>query len=720
MKRLLIVSNRLPVTVESDGDKLAFQPSVGGLASGLGSYLDSTAQRPETLWIGWPGLAIPREQEVQVTDTLAREHGAVPVFINAETMSSFYEGFCNDTLWPLFHYFPSYAVFKERSWNDYRRVNKIFCDAVVREVKPGDVVWVHDYQLLLLPRMLKEKLPDTPVGFFLHIPFPSFEVFRILPARWRDVILDGMLGADLIGFHTHEYAHYFLRCVLRILGHDHTLGRILVRDHVAAVDAFPMGIDYQRYHEAAAAPGNVRKRDALRANLGDRKMVISVDRLDYSKGILNRLRGYEHFLRTCPQWRKRVMMALVLVPSREGVEQYRSMKRQIDETVGRINGRYGSLDWTPISYQYTSLDFDDLVAFYAAGDVALVTPLRDGMNLVAKEYVAACVDQRGVLILSEMAGAARELGEAITINPITREEISQALETALEMPDEEQAHRLRDMQERLQKQDVRRWAKEFLERLEHVTEQQKLFTSGLMSAADRVELVTNYHRASRRLLLLDYDGTLVPFRRRPEAARPSPELLDTLRRIANRKGTELALVSGRPRDFLSSWFDDPAIHIVAEHGAWVRRAGGKWKLTRQLRADWKQQVLPMLRRATDRLPGSFVEEKDYSLVWHYRQADPETALTRAQELADGLVQFTANMDLLVVPGHRTVEVRDAAISKAHAAMEFLGGQDFVMGVGDDTTDEDMFRALPANAYSIRVGLVATHARFNVPGYEDVL
>jgi trehalose 6-phosphate synthase/phosphatase len=720
-RRLLIVSNRLPVTVSLHEGKVSYHPSSGGLASGIASYLDAVAQRgDQAIWIGWPGADVPPEHEEEVKEVLARDHGAVPVFIGARTMSSFYEGFCNDTLWPLFHYFPSIAVFKDRYWDDYRLVNQMFCDAVARIARPGDVIWVHDYHLLLLPRMLKEQLPDNSVGFFLHIPFPSYEIFRMLPARWRDVILEGMLGADLIGFHVNEYANYFLRCVLRILGYDHTLGRVFVRDHLAEVDAFPMGIDYEKFREAAMSPEVVRRKDALRATVGDRKMIVSVDRLDYTKGVVNRLRGYEHFLRTCPEWRKRVVLALVIVPSRESVDQYQSMKRQIDEAIGRINGRYGSLDWTPISYQYTSLDYNDLVAFYEAGDVALVTPLRDGMNLVAKEYVASCTNARGVLILSEMAGASRELGEAIIINPTTREEIAQALQAALEMPQPEQARRLRIMQERLRKYDVRRWAREFLDRLERVREAQKEFTSGIMTHEDRRALIGRYRSAQRRLLLIDYDGTLVPFARRPEAAEPSPGLLDVIARIANHGGTELVLVSGRPRDIMESWFTEPALNIVAEHGAWIKRAGREWQLTRPLRTDWKAHVLPILRDAADRLPGAFVEEKDYSVVWHYRQAEPELAIVRAKELTDTLTQFTANMDLVVMPGHRNVEVRDVGISKAQAALEFVHDQDFVLAIGDDATDEDMFRALPKTADSVRVGVVATHARFNVPGYEDVI
>jgi trehalose 6-phosphate synthase/phosphatase len=355
--------------------------------------------------------------------------------------------------------------------------------------------------------------------------------------------------------------------------------------------------------------------------------------------------------------------------------------------------------------------------------VLLVTPVRDGMNLVAKEYVATRITPRGVLILSEMAGASRELGEAITVNPTTREEIAQALESALEMPADEQAKRIRAMQERLRKYDVRRWAEDFIERLASVREEQRAFTSGIMRAEHRNDLVERYRTAGRRLLLLDYDGTLVPFAPRPEAARPSLELIRTLEQLSVQDRTDLVLVSGRPREVLDAWFTVPTISLVAEHGAWMKRAvGGQWRMMRPLRNEWKQQVLPIMRAAADRLPGSFVEEKEYTLVWHYRQADPELGSLRAKELADSLVQLTANMDLVVAAGHRVVEVRDSAMSKAHAALEFLalGSYDLVLAIGDDATDEDMFRVLPKSAFTIRVGITGTHARFNLAGHEDVI
>ena len=724
MKRLLIVSNRLPVTAALDGDTISFRESAGGLVTGLGTYLDSLGPtQREWLWVGWPGADIPVAREESVRERLLREHHAVPVFVDGDTMSDFYEGFCNNTLWPLFHYFQAYAVFEDRYWANYRKVNHAFCRAVLRVARPGDVIWVQDYHLMLLPHLLRERLPDVSIGFFLHVPFPSYEVFRILPARWRGQLLDGVLGADLVGFHTNEYAQHFLRCVLRLLGHEHTLGRIHVRDRVIEVDAFPMGIDYDRFHRAARAPETVERRDALRASVGGRKIIVSVDRLDYTKGILNRLEGYEHFLASCPWWHKKVVLALVVVPSREGVERYQRMKRRIDEAIGKINGRYGSLDWVPVSYQFTSLSFPELVAFYAAGDVALVTPLRDGMNLVAKEYVASRVDDRGVLILSELAGASRELGEAVTISPTTREEVAQALETALEMPVDEQAMRIRVMQERLRKFDVRRWADDFLDRIAGVREEQRRYSSGIMSGESRTALIEHYRTARKRLLLLDYDGTLVPFAPSPEAAQPSPGVIGTLSRISRRGRADLVLVSGRPRDVLDRWFAIPEINLVAEHGAWLKRSDAQdWRMMRPVRGEWKQSILPVMRAAADRLPGAFVEEKEYSLVWHYRRCDPEPGSMRAKELADGLVQLTANMDLVVVPGHRIVEVREAGISKAHAALEFLNADDydFVFAVGDDATDEDMFRVMPEAAYSVRVGIAGTHARFNVAGYEDVL
>jgi trehalose 6-phosphate synthase/phosphatase len=720
--RLVIVANRLPVTAVDVGGTLQLRRSAGGLVSGLDAYLDSLKRGSrEFTWIGWPGIDPADDLKPALAARLIEEHGAQPVFVPESEMDKFYGGFCNKTVWPLFHYFPTYASFEDEYWEHYRAVNELYCEAVLRTVRPDDVVWIHDYHLMLLPRLLRARRPELEIGFFLHIPFPSFEIFRLLPPRWRSGILDGMLGADLIGFHTHDYTQYFLHCVLRILGHEHALGRLVVDDRLVLADTFPMGIDYARYHDAAAEPDVLRESESLRRTFAGRKVVVSVDRLDYSKGILDRLRGYGKFLEACPEWHKRVVLVLVLVPSRIGVDQYRQMKKRIDEYVGMLNGQYGATDWTPIVYQYRSLSFPELIALYTTGDVALVTPLRDGMNLVAKEYVATRGDTGGVLILSEMAGASRELGEALIISPTVSDEIAAALKTALEMPIDEQVKRNRATQERLQRYNVVRWADDFLDKLGGTRHEQSRFRARVMGPRSEERMIESYRAARRRLLLLDYDGTLVPFAKQPEGAIPGSDLLGALARIGDDPRNDLVVVSGRPRRVLEEWFGRLPVSLIAEHGAWIRaRADDAWRLIKPLRADWKEHLLPVLKLAADRLPGAFVEEKEYSLVWHYRRADRELASIREKELTDSLVQMTANMDLIVVQGHRIVEVRNAGVSKGSAALEVLSdAHDFVLAIGDDSTDEDMFRALPESAYSIRVGLVGSHARFNLPGSADV-
>lgn len=366
------------------------------------------------------------QRREQLKSALISEFKAYPVFLSEMAMEKFYHGFCNKTIWPLFHYFPSYAVYDVDYWTNYKQVNEEFCKEILKILKPGDVVWVHDYHLMLLPKMLRDKAPDTAIGFFLHIPFPSYEVFRLLPSRWRKAILEGMLGADLIGFHTHDYTQYFARCVTRITGYEHNMNRINMGDHIAKADTFPMGIDFDKFHNAADSPEVVDKIDEIRSILPGCKIVLSIDRLDYTKGIVNRLRGYEAFLERSQDWHGKVTLIAVVVPSRVKVEHYQQMKKQIDELVGKINGRFGSVNWTPILYSYRYIPFEELIALYKTSDIALVTPLRDGMNLIAKEYIAAKTDGRGVLILSEMAGASKAMGEDVIINPSNIEEIADA------------------------------------------------------------------------------------------------------------------------------------------------------------------------------------------------------------------------------------------------------------------------------------------------------
>jgi trehalose 6-phosphate synthase/phosphatase len=725
MQRILIVSNRLPVTTEVKEGKLEFQVSAGGLVSGLSAYLDSLKGSSFTssdyVWVGWPGSVVPEKMKGELKSRALAEFNAYPVMLSERAMDKFYQGFCNKTIWPLFHYFPTYTVYDDDYWAQYQRVNQIFCDTVMEIVKPDDLIWVQDYHLMLLPRLLRERMPQVPIGFFLHIPFPDYEIFRLLPGAWRRMILEGLLGADLVGFHTHDYTQYFLRCVLRILGYEHNMGKIMLGDHLVKAETLPMGIDFRKFQQTTNSPEVQKEKEEFKT-FAPSKVISSIDRLDYTKGIINRLRGYEAFLDKNPQWHGKVVLALVVVPSRIGVEHYQQMKRQIDELVGKINGRFGSISWTPILYQYKFLSFYPLVALYGISQVALVTPLRDGMNLIAKEYVASRADRTGVLILSEMAGASKELGEGIIINPSNVEEIADALKQALEMTEEEQIRRNRIMQTRLKRYDVVRWASDFIQDLLSLKDDQHRMEARLLSPAAQTRLVEEYTHARRKLLLLDYDGTLVPFAGLPHLAKPTEELLQLLGSLSQDANTETVLVSGRDKETLQRWFGSLGLSLIAEHGAWIKEKNVEWKMIKPLTSDWKSQILPILEMYADRLPGSFVEEKEFALVWHYRRSDPESASLKAKELVDDLVNFTANIDVQVLQGSKVVEVRCAGVNKGIAALHFLSREtfDFILAIGDDWTDEDLFKALPQTAYSIRVGLTQSYARFNLYSYVEVM
>ena len=716
MQRLVIVSNRLPVSVEKRKRGLRFEPSIGGLATGLKSFYKSY----NSTWIGWPGINLEKilDEKQEIAATLLSE-SCYPVFLSQHDIEDYYHGFCNKTLWPLFHYYPSYTVYSKDLWEAYERVNRVFADAVAEVAKPGDIIWIHDYQLMLLPKLVRERFPGATVGFFLHIPFPSFEVFRLLP--WRRQLLNGLLGADLVGFHTYDYAQHFLNSVHRLLGYEDTMSQITSTDRIIRADVFPMGIDYEEYASYARDWRVQREIGKLRERLGDYKIVLSIDRMDYTKGIPQRLEAFSLFLERNPQYKEKLILFLVVVPSRIKVEHYAALKKQIDELVGAINGKYGSIGFTPIQYVYRSLPFHSLISLYNMADVALITPLRDGMNLISKEYIATKTDGKGVLILSEMAGAARELGEAIIINVNDQEEIVHALEEALAMPEEEQIERNRMMQERLQRCNVTKWADDFIDRLLYARKLQIEMEAKTLNHEMRMKLVSDFQKSNRRLMLLDYDGTLVPFAAKPGRAKPGDEVIELLEGLTKSPKNEVVLISGRDKDTLEKWFGSLNVGLVAEHGVWTKEKGKEWKMIQTLSSDWKGEVRPTLELYVDRTPGSFIEEKEFSIAWHYRKAEHRLGDMRARELANDLLNLTANLNLQVLEASKVVEVKNAGVNKGRAALRWISRKkwDFTLAIGDDLTDEDVFKVLPPTAWSIKVRFSASSAKFNLGSPSQV-
>lgn len=717
--RLIVVSNRAPVTVVDEDGRHTYRQSAGGLATGLRSYLDTCATADEghtgDVWIGWPGAIPPEEDEASIAADLMRGHDVRPVFLSEEDVRDYYDGFCNQTLWPLFHYFTSFTSYRDDQWECYKRVNEKFCDAIMEELDEDAKVWVHDYHLMLVPGMVRKRAPDATIGFFLHIPFPSYELFRLLPSRWREELLEGLLGADLVGFHTYDYTQYFLRCVLKILGNENSFGQIERDARFVKADTFPMGIDYARFADTCDTAEVREKLEDLRGQLSDQKVILSVDRLDYTKGIVNKLHAYELFLDQNPEWHGKVALTLVVVPSRTGVMQYEEIKAEIDEIVGSINGRYGSIDWTPILYQYKALPFEELLGLYRLGDVAMVTPERDGMNLIAKEYLSCRLDGSGVLLLSEMAGAASELGEALVVNPNSTSEMADGLLQALETPRDDQVARNRPMQQRLRRYDVVHWAREFLGELLYVKHKQESRETSHVDTGSLQRLLADYAEAKNRLLAIDYDGTLVPLTATPGEAVPGRDAKDLLGSLATDSRNRVMLVSGRDRQTLEKWFGELNVMLVAEHGAWTKSPGMDWATTRPLSSEWKVELITILETYVDRLPRSFVEEKEFSIAWHYRRSDPELGSLRVRELFDELLALTANINVQVIQGSKVIEIRNSGVDKGYAVAQAadVDSYDFVLALGDDWTDEDMFKVLPERAYTLRIGTAPTSARFTL-------
>lgn len=713
--KIIIIANRLPVKIERENDAFAVKRSEGGLATGLGS-LETDA---EMHWIGWPGIHVDAENEKkEITEKLS-ELNYHPVFLSDEQIENYYEGYSNSTIWPLCHYFFSFIQYKNEYWEAYRQVNSLFCEEALPFIEDDDVIWVQDYQLMLLPKKIRDSKPKVNIGYFHHIPFPSYELFRVLPER--EEVLEGLLGADLIGFHTHDYMRHFISAIYRVLDLNCNLDEISLKDRIVHVDAFPMGINYEQYHEAPALPEVIKISERLINELGNQTIILSVDRLDYSKGILHRLNGFANFLANHPEYHKKVSLAMVVVPSRDAVDKYADLKTQIDQTIGNINGLYSTLGWTPVYYFYQSFSFENLIALYDISDIALVTPLRDGMNLVAKEYLATKRVKPGVLILSEMAGAAIELADSIIINPNDTQEIENAILQALTMPDKEKRQRLDKLQKRISTQTVKKWANDFVKELLYIREQNKEIFQKIVGKRQLTQIKKEYDQASTRLILLDYDGTLSPFVKNPEDAVPSEELLNLLKEMTSDPKNKVVINSGRNHQILDKWFKGLELDFAAEHGAFYKE-NGKWHHNIRKKIVWDDEIVNIIDHTIDKTPRSRLEKKDASLVWHYRNVDVWLAELRQKQLINALMGPCSRLNLQIVPGNKIVEIKSPDYNKGSEVKRLLekNNYDFVLAIGDDNTDEDMFHALPPDGISIKVGNFSPVAKYRISLQSSVI
>ncbi|MFT8331808.1 trehalose-phosphatase [Bifidobacterium psychraerophilum] len=786
MGRLIIVSNRLPMSLDvSDDGSYSLRQNVGGLATAIGPYHKT---HKDSVWVGWSGVDPGQysDEEIDLIREQYESRRCVPIFLSKEEVDGYYAGFSNDTMWPLLHDFAHEANFDPETWRVYQEVNEHFLETLVPLLRKGDKVWIQDYHLMLLPQMLRERFPEASIGWFLHVPFPSPEIFRSLP--WSREILEGILGADLVGFHTVDYAKNFEGSVELLLDkHSDDEGRFTMPDgHEAAIDAFPIGIDYNLYRrtsrsnlarmmrrgieeaagkrphsrylssltaesnaaaEASAKEGNWWShyaheelpelhlaKSAAEGSPKPNKVIVSVDRLDYTKGIPERLRAYQRMLEKYPEWAGHVTYYLLATPSRENVDTYKRLKEQVDQLVGQINGKYSLLAWSPIHYITRSLPIKPVCGIYAAGDVALVTPLRDGMNLVAKEYLACHDGRDGSLVLSDMCGAAAELSEAFIVNPYDTEAVCEALHDALETSSEESAKRNIAMQARLKSRTAATWCAGFVSALEQVADVSS--SDKRLRMEQRNELMEQWGKAGRRLVLCDYDGTLTPLARTPEHAKPTRALKEMLRNIASHPGVDLVIVSGRSHETMNDWFSDLPVGLIAEHGVWFYRypqvgaspegvdAAATWEHGWQRASNlpdataWKQVIQPILEKAVAQVPKSFIEHKDDAIAWHYRLSDQHAAAEEKSALLEELRMVTGKLGLMVMENAKVVEICPVSTSKGQAVRPLVTSDayDFMLAVGDDTTDETMFAVMPEDSWTIKIGpgLTKAHTRLQNP------
>lgn len=724
--KLIIVSNRLPVKLEATNGKIKISQTSGGLVTAIQSYIEfkGTEESGKAIWVGFPDCD-ENLWERGFRQLAKSNFEYVPVFLPEDKYSGYYNGFSNSTIWPLFHYFPSFTEYNPTDFEHYKEANKLFCEVLQSIVKPGDTIWIHDYHLMLLPCMLREVVgKEIAIGFFLHIPFPSFEVYRLLPSTWRETLLKGLMASDLIGFHTKDYATYFSNSVRRILGLsvDNTI--IKKENQITKADYYPISIDFNKFNKGFSKKGVVSLRREMKIGFGDRKIIFSVDRLDYTKGISNRLQAFRLFLEQNPDYREKVVFILNIVPSRDVIFKYSERKKMIDEYVGTLNSDFGNIKWQPIIYQYRSLDFNNLLAFYTVCDLALITPVRDGMNLVAKEFVASRYDESGVLVLSEMAGSAIELNEALLINPMDVEYSASQIKAGLEMPAAEQKERMQAMRDKIREYDVVKWASDFLGDLFLVKKKQEAFQTKNMTPALKSTLMKDFESSQSRLILLDYDGTLVPYFKDPLSATPGPELIQILGDLSSTPKNHLFIISGRKSGQLDSWLGALPISMVAEHGAKIKMADAKtWTSQPVLDEGVRLTAWKIMEKTTSRCPASTIEEKEYSLVWHYRSSSPELGRIRASELMIDLNEMFVNSPYRAFPGSKIIEFKSIDIHKGKIVKDLISQNqyDFILCIGDDKTDEDMFISLAeTKAWTIKVGNDFSFSRYNIPVSNDVI
>lgn len=674
----------------------------------LYSGVQSLSKDYETIHIGWTGPIrvkgtkqpvrhLFNEDKTNLEKLLWDTDRIIPIFLDKKSHGH-YEGYCKEVLWPLFHYIvwanATDGRAEKQFWADYVAVNQQFADTIVKNYQPGDLICVHDYHLLLVPEMIRSKLPDATIGLFFHATMPSSEILRCLTTR--NDILKGMLGSTLVGFQTYSYARHFISSCARILGCESTQVGINYNGHHVAVGAFPIGIDSDRVLAYCKQPGVEPKMAAIREMYAGKKIIIGRDKLDSTKGVLQKLNAFEQFLNRYPEWRNKVVLIQVATPTHG---DHGKLERKISEAVNHINSTFGSLEFTPVHYFHQDIDRDEYYALLSVADVGLITCIRDGMNTTSFEFIMCQHKTHSPLILSEFAGTAGSLSAAILVNPWDYAGVAKAINDALNMSPEDKLTRHQQLYNHVTSHTASFWAHSFVTHLISVSEQQAL-QSHRTPALETSVLVKDYAKAKKRLLLFDYDGTLTPIVATPSAAKPSREMLDCLQTLCNDPRNIVWVISGRDQKTLDEWLGQVrGLAFSAEHGCYIKLPNSdEWSnIVDDVDMSWKQDVREIFTYYTERTQGSFIENKNSSITWHYRLADAVYGEFQAKECQNHLENaIVSKLPVEILVGKKNLEVRPMSINKGEIVKKILSQHpdaDLAICAGDDRTDEDMFKAL---------------------------
>uniref|UniRef100_A0A6A7FPD3 Alpha,alpha-trehalose-phosphate synthase [UDP-forming]-like n=2 Tax=Hirondellea gigas TaxID=1518452 RepID=A0A6A7FPD3_9CRUS len=737
---IIVVANRLPFIVGKDENgKPVRKQCAGGLVTAVAPVVVET----NGLWIGWPGVFlednleyIPESSPNDKSPTAGlKSEQVIPVNLPRDQFNAYYNGCCNATFWPLFHSMPDRALFQADKWEAYLSVNEEFAKLTMLAVRrviakePGVVplVWIHDYHLMCTANFIRSACEAEGItiklAFFLHIPFPSWDIMRLFP--WDDELLQNILGCDSIGFHLEDYCLNFIDCCHRRLGCRIDRQRMLIEHNsrTVSVHPLPISIPYERFESLS------KTAEAVVKNNPEEQILLCVDRLDYTKGLVHRIKAFERLLEKHPEHIEKVVLLQVAVPSRTDVKEYQELKEELDMEIGKLNGRFSTPNWSPIRYIYGCVSQEQLAAFYRDSSVALVTPLRDGMNLVAKEFVACQTKEPGVLVLSPFAGAGTAMLEALQVNPYETELFSEVIHRAITMPKDERELRMKLLRKREKERDVNFWLESFLKSVNCYTKtsdsENRLMP---LREEDFSTFLENYVTESTKLaLLLDYDGTLAPIAPHPDLAVLPPETKKVLQRLANMPDVNIAIISGRSLENVKQMVGIEGITYAGNHGFQIRHPDGTMFIH-----PVPQEYLENLTKLRGSLKaicehGAWLEDKGTGITFHFRAVDDALV----PDIMSKARQCFKDAGIAVYPSHAAFEARPPVTwNKGRAAIYILRtlfGVDWcdrisTIFAGDDNTDEDAMKTLQGMAITFRVTAdknVRTLANYRLPSTDAV-